>query len=84
MKFDERLMREKKPVKGGELLMSKKTPVKGSGLLTSEKPVIGSGLLMSEKPVTGNLVKSGKRYARAMSGGGSVDADRFKLVTSKK
>ena len=44
MKFDERLMREKKPVKGSELLMSKKKPVKGSGLLMSEKPVNGNGL----------------------------------------
>ena len=48
----------------------------------NEKPVIGSGLL-SKKPVTGNLVKSGKTYAQAVSGGGSVDADGFELVKSK-
>ena len=70
MKVDERLTREKKPVNGSELLMS-------------EKPVIGNGLLMSEKPVTGNPVKSGKTYAQAVSGGGSVDADGFELVKSK-
>ena len=69
-----------KAVKG----QSKKTPVKGKGLLMSDKPVIGSGLLMSEKPVTGNFVKSGKTYAQAVSGGGSVDADGFELVASKK
>ena len=51
---------------------SKKTPVKGKGLL------------MSEKPVAGNLVKSGKTYAQAVGGGGSVDADGFELVKSKK
>jgi len=70
-----------------ELLMSEEL-VK-SKLLMSEKPVKGSGLLMSEKPVTGKLVtsklvKSGKTYSQAVSGGGSVDEDGFKLVMSKK
>ena len=55
----------------------------------SEKPVKGSGLLMSEKPVTGKLVtsklvKSGKTYSQAVSGGVSIDEDGFKLVMSKK
>jgi len=89
MEFEEKtipLMGSGKAVKGqGKAVkgQSKKTPVKGKGLLMSEKPVIGSGLLMSEKPVTGNLVKSGKTYAQAVSGGGSVDADGFELVKSK-
>ena len=89
MEFDEKtipLMGSGKAVKGqGKAVkgQSKKTPVKGSGLLMSEKPVIGSGLLMSEKPVAGNLVKSGKTYAQAVIGGGSVDADGFELVKSK-
>ena len=53
--------------------MSEK-PVNGNGLLMSEKPVKGSGLLMSEKPVNGKLVtsklvKSGKTYSQAVSGG---------------
>jgi len=88
MEFEEKtmpLMGSGKAVKGQGAVkgQSKKTPVKGKGLLMSEKPVIGSGLLMSEKPVTGNLVKSGKTYAQAVSGGGSVDADGFELVKSK-
>ena len=52
--------------------------------MTNDKPVTGSGLLISKKPVAGNLVKSGKTYAQAVRGGGSVDADGFELVTSKK
>ena len=39
--------------------------------------------MISKKPVTGNLVKSGKTYAQAVSGGGSVDADGFEVVKSK-
>ena len=89
MEFEEKtipLMGSGKAVKGqGKAVkgQSKRTPVKGKGLLMSEKPVIGSGLLMGEKPVTGDLVKSGKTYAQAVSGGGSVDADGFELVKNK-
>ena len=60
--------------------------VKGQGAVKGQSkktPVKGKGLLMSEKLMMGNLVKSGKTYAQAVSGGGSVDADGFELVKSK-
>ena len=49
-----------------------------------DEPLDLPGLLMSKQPVAGNLMKSGKTYAQAVSGGGSVDADGFELVASKK
>ena len=40
-------------------------------------PVKGKG------PMMGNLVKSGKTYAQAVSGGANIDSDGFELVKSK-
>jgi len=61
-------------------LMGSGKAVKGQGAVKGQikkTPVKGKG------PMMGNLVKSGKTYAQAVSGGATIDSDGFELVKSK-
>ena len=61
-------------------LMGSGKAVKGQGAVKAQikkTPVKGKG------PLMGNLVKSGRTYAQAVSGGATVDSDEFELVKSK-
>ena len=61
-------------------LMGSGKAVKGQGAVKAQ---IKKTLVKGKGPMMGNLVKSGKTYAQAVSGGATIDSDGFELVKSK-
>ena len=61
-------------------LMGSGKAVKGQGAMKAQ---IKKLLVKGKGPMMGNLVKSGKTYAQAVSGGATIDSAGFELVKSK-